>query len=289
MDPNESSSADQVSSMMEAANAGETTEIAVETPTEVTQTSEQQGTSQEDTKQEELGEYGSQFLSDLEDEELRERLTPYIRKWDAGVTRKFQDIHSQYKPYKELGEIEDLYKAQQLFQVINSDPESATKRLAEALGYRLSKAEPQVVDPDDEDQVFENRLRETVAPLQKQLETQQKILQTIAENKQREQEEAHRQQQVQEFQGYLDLLEREKGKFDREYVTALIAQGVEPGKAVEQFQSIIQEQLNANSRPQPPTLNGTGHVPSPNKDVRSLSSKETANLVQSMLNNVQDS
>src|SRR4029078_3596605 len=39
-------------------------------------------------------------------EEYHDSIIPELQRWDAGVSRRFQRIHDEYAPYKELGEFE---------------------------------------------------------------------------------------------------------------------------------------------------------------------------------------
>jgi hypothetical protein len=48
-----------------------------------------------------------QAILDVLPESLHALVTPKLKEWDAGVTRKFQEIHASYedlKPYKKLAE-----------------------------------------------------------------------------------------------------------------------------------------------------------------------------------------
>ena len=44
---------------------------------------------------------GSDFLKSVP-EEQRGALEPFVKQWDAGVTRRFQELQSQYAPYRSL-------------------------------------------------------------------------------------------------------------------------------------------------------------------------------------------
>lgn len=253
----------------------EVQEAVAEAPVESQETAEPAESSND-----QLGEYGSQFLNGIEDENLKQQLAPYVQKWDAGVTRRFQDIHKQYEPYKQLGEVEQLQRASKLFEMVNNDPTRVLNALAQSLNYKLTPAQQAALAEADEDI---DPIAEKLTPVQQKLEQQQKVLERVAQFIQNQQQEQQKQQEQQSFNEYLNLLEREKGSFDRDYVTALIAQGVDPAEAVDRFQQTVQQALNANSRKQPPVLSGGGSVPTPNKDVRSLSKQDTKNLVASML------
>src|SRR5213078_3895076 len=55
--------------------------------------------------------------------EHRAIVEPYVRQWDAGVTRRFQELHSQMAPYQELGaEPEQMQQALEIMEILNTNP-----------------------------------------------------------------------------------------------------------------------------------------------------------------------
>jgi hypothetical protein len=63
----------------------------------------------------------------------REIVAKYAKDWDGNVTRKMQEIHEQYKPYKDLGDPEYLGKAALLMDRFDSMPLEVYKLFRDSL------------------------------------------------------------------------------------------------------------------------------------------------------------
>lgn len=208
-------------------------------------------------------------------------MEPYIKKFDAGVTRRFQDLQNQYKPYSNLGWDEDtVSQMAEIYRVINEEPE----RLYYALRDQL--------DLDEEAQNVESAGSESDPGIQglppefmDQFNQQQQALEALAQivlDNQRAQSEAH---EDQEYENYLNLLKQEYGDFDENYVHSLIANGMDGEAAVKQWQGMLQAALQQAAQSTdglPPAVlssAGGGAIPQgqsqnlgqiPSKDIRNL-------------------
>jgi len=218
-------------------------------------------------------------------EELHEALTPKLREWDAGVTRRFQEIHSQYEPYKEYEpiieqgiDVETLSKSIGLFQALNNDPQSVYDALGQAYGF----------SSEQESEYEEDEQQEYTLPPQvlQQLQRQEQALEQFAEYMQRQEEQSQSQTNEQLLAETLQGLEQQYGNFDEDYVVTLIASGVDPEVAVRKFQDTIGSySANRPGKAAPKVLSssGGGGVPANLPDPTQLSSKDTQALVAEML------
>jgi hypothetical protein len=70
-------------------------------------------------------------------EMLHDNLRPTLEKWDKGVQEKLTQVHSQYAPYKEFLESkpdpEQLRNAQQMYNLLNTDPVTFYSQMGEWL------------------------------------------------------------------------------------------------------------------------------------------------------------
>src|SRR6516164_6951134 len=66
-------------------------------------------------------------------QEHRSIIEPYVKQWDAGVTRRFAELHSQLQPYTELGDLETLQAAAGLAQMLEENPYQVYGILHQAL------------------------------------------------------------------------------------------------------------------------------------------------------------
>lgn len=62
-------------------------------------------------------------------------IQPELSKWDQGVNKRFESIHQQYAPYKDLGSVEELQGYKNIIQQMDSNPEA----MYEALGNFLNE------------------------------------------------------------------------------------------------------------------------------------------------------
>src|SRR5215213_5944699 len=72
-------------------------------------------------------------------EDQRELVKQHVTKWDAGFNRHSQALHQRYKPYADLGDVEELKQARQVMQQLRDDPASVARFLVEQ-GYYTPEA-----------------------------------------------------------------------------------------------------------------------------------------------------
>lgn len=218
-------------------------------------------------------------------ESVRPLVEPTFKKWDADVTQRFQQVHSEYeplKPYQELmqqGFTPDI--AQQAFglvQALQEDPESVYRMLAESLGYNVEQgiAEPDVPALDDEDGYEDPRMREYMQMTEQMAE----ILVQEQQAKQAAEEDA-------KLDAKLNELREKYGDYDEEYVLAYMQVGHSPEEAVAKYQQAMKASFEriqgAQSASAPAVLGSGGGLPSQSINPAQLSSKDTKNLVAQYL------
>lgn len=277
---------------------GEEKEEEEETPP-----SSEEQEEEEDEDEDEVGNFnGETFLNSIEEEELRQRLEPHVKRWDAGVTRRFQELHSQLKPYQELGDPEQLSEAAQLYEILNERPEDLYEALARSLGQQnVQQGQP---GPQGQNQQNLNQRQQQVAQEQgltqqqysqlppevkSQLEQHGQILTTLAEHYLSEEKAKAQAQEDKELDDYLSNLEAEFGKFDEDYVLSKMAAGVDGAKAVKQYQKAVRNNsAQENNTNAPKILSGGGQVPQDSVNVGQADSKEIKNLVAGLISQARD-
>lgn len=229
--------------------------------------------------------YSSDFLTGIDDEEQRQLLEPYVKKWDAGVTRKFQELHAQYEPYQSLGDPEELQQYVELVEYINNDPQGFYKYLGDALGVSAAEAQKQVEEPDPVTAAIPDELQRALDPYKTQLTEQEQLLRTMGEYLLQQQQEAIEAQEDMELENYLSELEKEFGSFDADYVLTKMANGVDGADAVKAYKQSVQEYVNTTSKKKPsmPVLGGGGSIPSDEEDITKLDSGAVKNLVAGLI------
>jgi len=214
----------------------------------------------------------------------RNVVAKYIKDWDAGVTRRFQQIHQEYAPYKQLGaDPEELQGAWALQQMINEDP----ARVYELLGQIVNQGqEPQ--GQQQQQMPLQNEFGEDLPPafIEKFTKMEQ-MIEAMAGQFLQSQEAQQQQQEDAALDEYLGELHDQFGDFDEDWVLSKMLKGMDGAQAVEQYGQWIQKQINermSGKRPVP-VLGGGGAVPTNGVDPRKLDSKQTVDLVAQMLAN----
>lgn len=227
------------------------------------------------------------FLSEIENEEHRKLLEPYVQKWDAGVTRRFQELHSKYRPYEEFGPVEEVQQMRQIYQALDKNPEGFFQLLAQQLGYNLEDTPAgQGTGEQGPGEQEGSQLPPEFQTIQQQVMQQQQVLQTVAEMLLNQHKTAAEQQEDAELDSYFSNLKKELGDFDESYVASRMMNGETGEQAVKAFQKMVQDRVNQSVGQRSdvvPILSGGGNVPGEVKDVRELSSGDVKKVVAEAL------
>lgn len=218
---------------------------------------------------------------------------PYLGKWNAGVTRRFQELHGELSPYKELGaDPETLQQALALMEQIDTDPQGVLTLLQEAVAEMTGQGQQQQLPQGQQGQQIPGQegQQSTLPPefqqLQEKFNTFETVLEAMAQQMLDQRSTEEQSAEDQQLDEYFGLLKQEFGDFDEHFVIAKMMAGVDGAEAVKQFQQLIQGQVNQRGQRAanlPPVLGGGGAVPQGGKSVTDASRKETKNLVAQIL------
>lgn len=246
------------------------------------------GTGQSSEGQVDPDSLASGFLSGIPEAD-RPVVEKYIKDWDAGVTKKFQDIHGQYAPYKELGDPETLSQAMQIAELFDSNPEYLLTEISKALGYTLTPpgTQPGQNVPGQQQLPSTPEVPGNLSPeIQARFDEQQQLLTTLADLFLQQKEAESTQQEDQQLESFLADLHKKHGEFDDQYILLQIANDVDADQAVKNWTDMLGK-YGTNTGgirlpPPPPSLSG-GTVPSGTKSVTDMDNKETQKLVASIM------
>lgn len=249
--------------------------------------------SQQETQQQQPSEEQQQadfslaqrYLDGIEDPEVLQKLDPYVRKWDAGVTRRFQELRSQLRPYQELGDPDELSQAAQLYQVMSQDPERVYNALAQALGKAQQEAQQREQTPEPQRQQGEQDHFELPPEVQERLDRYETVLNHLAKNHLESQQQTQQQREDAELEEYLTNLKTEFGDYDETYVLSQMMAGKSGEEAVKAYQSLIEQnarQVNQAGEA-PPVLSGGGSHAQQPINPGELSNKDTQSLVANLM------
>lgn len=93
------------------------------------------------------------FLNNIPEQD-RGIVAKYAKDWDGNVTRKMQEIHEQYKPYKELGDVDKIQTALTLMDRFDTMPLEVYKLFHESLAQRYGE--------DFADKLWEDQMNDDV-------------------------------------------------------------------------------------------------------------------------------
>jgi len=242
---------------------------------------------------------GNQFLSNIPEQD-RGIVERYVKDWDGQVTKKFQSIHDQYKPYKELGaKPEDLQKAWALVQKINADPEEIFRTMYLALRkqhgddfnskvFQIQQAQAQAMSDQGLDFNGQQEFEQTETDFDPaQHPAFQQMSQELAEMRQWRETQQQAELQAREdaaLDQILNILHTKHGEFDDAWVISQLSAGKDPDKAVESYNELVERVVNSHKSPPPPKiLGGQGGVPSGQVDTAGLDSKGRKTLIEQYL------
>ncbi len=229
--------------------------------------------------------YG-EFLNEVP-EEQRPLAEPWVKKWDAQVTRKFQELHEGYKPYKDLGaEPETLQQALAIYELLDTDPGQVYNALKELMEEGEANTPPVQTPPvESQNSPVKPEAFQGLPPeLKAQMDQQQQMLEVMAKFLIDQQSQSTQQKEDQELEAYLSALKQQHGEFDEDYVLTKMANGASGEDAVKAYNALVQSKVNeASSATTPPVLSGGGAVPQETQKVTDLSKDQTKSLVASFL------
>jgi len=240
-------------------------------------------------------------------EEYHEALRPQLEKWDKGVSRRFEKIHKEYDPYKELVEKYDsdyVGEALKIMGALQENPAATWEAIGRVYGLspqQVSQAASTSSNDDDEDFDIDDLPGPIKAALEK-VGLHEQVLEGLvreATNRNQAQEEAEEDAALEE---YLAELREEHGDFDEDYVIALLANGMDGDDAVGQYQALV-ARINPTKAPTPKAqpqqpqpvaqpsrpvapkvMNSGGGIPAvPGPDVSKMSRGDTKSLIIQLL------
>ena len=109
--------------------------------------------------------------------EFHEALKPTLEKWDSGVQKRFQSLHSQYDPLKEYAEYDpNLIRAGlNLIEKIEEDPRAVYELMRQTYQFEEDATREQGANPVAFDEIDEQD------PYAQQLLAQQQQIQQLTE------------------------------------------------------------------------------------------------------------
>lgn len=238
----------------------------------------------------------SPFLSKIPSQD-RNVVAKYIKEWDAGVTKKFQEYSGKLKNYEALGNHEDLQRYVAFANTVRNDPEKVFKLMWEGLNTQYGdefesnllrileleaamNEEPQY-DPNqgyeqpDENQVFQQNVTSELEEIRQWKEQQEQA-------RQFEEEKA-------QLDGVLEMMHNKFGDFDNTWIIQRLSEHGDVNKAVKEWNDMIGKYTqNGAQRQAPKVMGGHGGVPNEQVDMAKLKGKDRRDAVMGLLAQIGD-
>lgn len=226
-------------------------------------------------------------------EEYHSKVMPTLADWDAGVSRRFQQLHDEFAPLKEFEETdpEELRQALKIYKSLNEDPSATWETIGRVYGLSPQKIS-QATSDDDFDL---DSLPDAVKNRLMQVDQQNAIIQDLQSRFEEQQALDNEAAEDEALENVLEELAEEFGDFDEDYVVGLIAAGVDPEEAVGRFQEIAErmgyyEDDDEEEEDYPQIMSAGGGIPNAGDvNVNGLSNQDTQELVAELLRLSRDS
>jgi hypothetical protein len=264
------------------------------------QPAQQQGTQQQGQDQYTPSELVAGLLKGVPPEQ-QAALEPYIKQWDAGVTRQFQQLQSQYSPYNQFIEAgvdpETIDIALQLADLYESNPQGLADLIYKNHGGGQGPGAQQQAAGGDQFENLHPDVQNFINSQQSQLAEMRQLMGAVAQNMTQAQQQQAQQAEDEQLDQYMGLLQQQFGDFDEDYVLAKMERGMDGADAVQAYQQLLQQGVNqsrsaagggglfgANGQAAqvPPIVSGGSHSPM-KRSITEASDAETAALVQQLL------
>lgn len=231
-------------------------------------------------------------------EEHRPIVEPYVKQWDAGVTRRFQELQSQLAPWQEIGDIEDVQAAMGLAQMLQENPYQVYGILHQALINGEIQAPEGQGGPGPLQQPVPNQvppqqdqgLNGIPPEISQRLDTMQQALVALGQHFLGQQTQQQTEAENAELDNYMAQLHEEYGDFDDQYVMLQLYNGRSPDEAINNFNALITQRASQSLQRQNglPALLGSGGgggVASDPASVKNLDRGQVRSLVATVLAN----
>lgn len=269
----------------------------------------QQGQQQQEDTGEDYS-IGTSFLSRVSPEHLPV-VEPYVKQWDAGVTRRFQELHSQLTPYQELGDFEQLSAAKNILDRLEANPWEVYGILEQALrsgefgpnpggngnpqgGQQAPPAGQQQTPPPAQGGQQEQGLSGLPPEVQQRFDALQQTVVALGQHILGQSQSQQEQQEQEGLNNYLTQMHDEFGDFDDDWILMQVYRDQDFGKIEDHINSwqemTGQRQQQAQQGQQqamnglPQLLGGGGSpMPSDPASIKALDRKQVQSFVVDQL------
>lgn len=239
----------------------------------------------------------SPFLSKIPASD-RDVVGRYVKEWDAGVTKKFQEYSSRVKPYEALGSVDELRNYATFVNNFRNNPEQMFKLMWEGLQQQYGESFQQellrILQIEEEMQEeFEGQEEVSESTgIDPNEQFQQNIIAELEELRQwrkdleQSQEDAVGQAQL---DSVIQQMHNQYGQFDDNFILLQLSRHGNAEQAIKAWNDMLGQYSSpaAPQRTAPKIMGGQGGVPTGQVNTEQLRGKDRREMVANMLANLE--
>lgn len=221
--------------------------------------------------------------------QLHSQVTPHLQKWDSNFQKKVNEVHEQYKPYKDFLDNniqpEQITYSLNLLRAVEEQPGeviTAIREYAKQRGITLEEAVEEVTEGetqqtgDEEDDPILNH------PMFKQMQAQ---VESMAQLLVQQQEAEAQQEEDAELESELAELKTKYGDFDVDWVLtkAVATNDTNLENHVKAYQEFVNGLIANQRKPGPKVMSGTGGAPTQELKPRDMDANQRRAYMASLL------
>jgi hypothetical protein len=220
----------------------------------------------------------SPYLKNIPEQD-RPIVSKYIKGWDGDVTRRFQKIHDEVRPWKELGEIDVIKRQIEIVRLLQADPKTFHKNLTEFIKQLDGE------DMNDEIEEDDVPVKEDSDPRDSMIADLQKKVDELSGAFTEDFNSRYEQQEIAKLDKELDRLHTVHGDFDEDWVLVQVSRGTPIESAIKQFNDKYgNSRVNSFRKDTPPKiLSGAGSVGQSQVDTSKMSKSDKLNYMTQLL------
>jgi len=226
-------------------------------------------------------------------ESVRPLVEPTFKEWDQDVNQRFQQLHSQYEPWKPVidnFQPEIVQGALQVSEVLQNNPLAFLQAFADAYPELVKEALGDLITPQGTPQGSTGEQGQGDLdpndPIVQQLQVLQKQIETLSGSFSQDLTVRQQQDQQQALDSALQDLRTKHGDFDETYILSQMAlRGATPDQAYEAWKQSIAKYAQPAQSTAPTVVPNGGGLPSTQLSPEDLDSKATKDLVAQVLAN----
>lgn len=224
----------------------------------------------------------SPFLKNIPDQD-KAIVQKYIKDWDSQVTKRFQGIHDEYKPYKDLGDIESIQRNMEIVQLLQADPKLFYTNLAKFIDQIEGNDEVEIDDTEEVEPVVPKQVEKT-DPRDSELADLRNQVQQLTGAFTNDIQSRNDQRELAQLDRTLENLHTKHGDFDDDWVLVQVSRGVPIENAIKSWNDMLGQRVDSFRKATPPRIMpGAGNTAGSQVDPSRLDKKTKINYIQSAL------